>query len=218
MTNPHHVWFQENTVQEVRHFDCLHSTEFVDPDPIPELFPHETMWYVATIFDPDTASAMPGITDHLDVLYRSKFGPGTPQAFLYETPIVGWVMYYQLGNTMWIVEIQGCNVLRGGVLGYATGRRHFYRYLLKTFLTNTSNVDTYVMLTYDEQERIHSILRPSQPLPPSAPYHGEVMRWCGFEKKMLSAVDVPLHAYQSKDLITESTKVWYFAPGRWKTI
>jgi hypothetical protein len=216
--HPYHQWLKANTMHETRTFDCLHSTEFVDPDPIPELFPNETMSYLATVFDPDAVPACPGITDMLDVLYRSKFGPGTPQAFLYETPIIGWVMYYELNNVTWIAEIQGNNTLRGGVLGRATGRRHFYRRILKDFLLATPQADTYVLLPYEHQEKIHAIVRPSKPLPPAAPYRSDIMEWCGFARKPLGETDVSYKTHAPIDLLTDKTEVWHFAPGQWRAI
>lgn len=216
--NTCHQWIVKNTEHETRRLDCLHSTEFVDPDPIPELFPQKTLWYMATIFDPDAAPVYTGITDMLPALYRSKFGPGTPQAFLYETPIIGWVMYYQLEHTMWIVEVQGNNVLRGGILGVATGRRHFYRALLRQFLLWTPKIDDYIVMTYDAQEKLHNILRPDGPLPPSTPYRNEVMEWCGFEKKRLGDINTEYKRHSPIDLITDDAEVWYCAPGAWRSI
>lgn len=212
--NPIHKWLRENTWTEFRRYDCPHSIEFVDLDPIPELFPNYEMMYAGRVFDPDASKAFRGINDPvmLKVLYRCKFRAGTPQAFLLETPIIGWVMYYDFGEWLWIVEIQANNKLQGGVLSTPTGGRHFYRNLLATFVQMTSRKN-YILLSAEAQDTLHRQVRPNGLPPPTSPYRKDVMLWCGFTKKRLIDLSFDLQQYSAIANITPDMTAWHLGEG-----
>lgn len=190
--SPHPLskWMVDNIRYEVRRYDCLYHPIFVDPDPIPELFPASEMVYIAFVMDPYAVEPLHGITDptQLQKLYGSKFGPGTPQSFLCEHLILGWVMYYDFGEWAWISEVQANNTLSGGILNRPSNRRHFYRQLLSTALAHLAV--PCAMLTASEIVSLHQLVRPGKPAPPQVPYHSDIVEWCGMSRSTIS--DIPI--------------------------
>ena len=201
-------WLTDNTYIEWRNFDCLPFSQFPDPDPIPELFPRLEMKYMAVVFDPDKADAFIGINDPttLQTLYRSKYGPGTPQSFLYDTPILGWVMYYELGDSVWIVEIQANNTLSGSILSAPSSRTHVYRFLVSLFVSFW-NLPV-LILTKTEQQNLHAIIRPLGPRPLTPPYHKDVLSWCGFKQTTVRETSLNIVSSDPIQNIVGETKVW----------
>lgn len=202
-------WLKKHPYVEWRTLDCMNSAAFPDSDPIVELFPQSEMQYMAIIFDPDQADSYVGINDPntLQLLYRSKYGPGTPQSFLYDTPIIGWVMYYQFAEFMWIVEIQANNILSGSILSTPSARTHFYRFLVSRFVSFCEL--PIVMLTKTEQYNVNEKLRPAGPRSLTTPYHKNILEWCGFSQTTIVDTKLPIQAKTPIYTIVGETKVWH---------
>lgn len=201
-------WMVDNVCYEVRRFDCLHHPVFVDSDPIPEIFPSHSLSYLGFVVDPYKVTPLPGMTDpyNLTKLYDSKFGPGTPQSFLCEHVIVGWVMYYDFGDWAWIAEIQANNTLSGGLLSRPSNRRHFYRHLLSVAMMHLDK--PCALLAADDMLSLHQHIRAGLPMPPKVPYRSDIVQWCGMTRSTVSSLPTTV----TSPHLTPDMKIWQTFP------